>query len=107
MIPAMCSTAIYRLRGELGLSSCGAAIHWLVHHARPYLIPAPEPPTKTKSSKTCPSRKTDSVDHGSITKPACMAREDVDAPVSDFPVTSPEARFPVRATVVQASTVYV
>ena len=35
-----------------------------------------------------------------------MAREDVDAPVSDFPVTSPAARLPVRATVVQASTVF-
>ncbi|KAJ6673000.1 NITRILASE [Salix purpurea] len=106
MIPAMCSTAIYRLRGELGLSSCGAAIQWLIHHARPHLVPAPEPPTKTKSSKTCPSRKTDSVDHDSIPKPTCMAREDVDAPVSDFPVTSPAARLPVRATVVQASTVF-
>lgn len=90
MVPAMCSTAIYRLRGELGLGSCGAAIHWLVHHVRPDLIPAPEPPTKTKSSKTCPSRKTDSVDHDPIPKPAYMA---------------PAARSPVRATVVQASTV--
>lgn len=35
MIPAICSTAIYRLRGELGLNFCGAAIHWLVHHAQP------------------------------------------------------------------------
>ncbi|KAJ6745986.1 NITRILASE [Salix koriyanagi] len=75
----MCSTAIYYLRGELGLSSCGAAIHWLVHHARP----------DTKSPTTCPSHKTDSVDHDSIPKPTCMAREDVDASVSDFPVTSP------------------
>ncbi|KAJ6382458.1 hypothetical protein OIU77_030997 [Salix suchowensis] len=106
MIPAMCSTSIYRLRGELGLNSCGAAIQWLVHHARHDLIPVPEPPTKTKSSKTCPSCKTDSVDHDSIPKPACMAREDVDAPVSDFPITSPATRFPVRATVVQASTVF-
>ncbi|KAJ6330527.1 hypothetical protein OIU76_009173 [Salix suchowensis] len=93
-------------KGELGLNSCGAAIQWLVHHARHDLIPAPEPPTKTKSSKTCPSCKTDSVDHDSIPKPACMAREDVDAPVSDFPITSPATRFPVRATVVQASTVF-
>lgn len=105
MVPAMCSTAIYRLRGELGLGSCGAAIHWLVHHARPDLIPAPEPPTKTKSSKTCPSRKTDSVDHDPIPKPACMARADGDTPVSDFPATAPAERSPVRATVVQASTV--
>ncbi|KAJ6914589.1 bifunctional nitrilase/nitrile hydratase NIT4B-like isoform X2 [Populus alba x Populus x berolinensis] len=106
MVPAMCSTAIYRLRVELGLDSCGAAIHWLVHHARPDLIPAPEPPTKTKSSKTCPSRKTDSVDHDPIPKPAYMARADGDTPVSDFPATAPPAaRSPVRATVVQASTV--
>ncbi|KAG6770357.1 hypothetical protein POTOM_026035 [Populus tomentosa] len=105
MVPAMCSTAIYRLRGELGLGSCGAAIHWLVHHARPDLIPAPEPPTKTKSSKTCPSRKTDSVDHDPIPKPAYMARADGDTPVSDFPATAPAARSLVRATVVQASTV--
>ncbi|XP_034890734.1 bifunctional nitrilase/nitrile hydratase NIT4B isoform X1 [Populus alba] len=105
MVPAMCSTAIYRLRGELGLGSCGAAIHWLVHHARPDLIPAPEPPTKTKSSKTCSSRKTDSVDHDPIPKPAYMARADGDTPVSDFPATAPAARSPVRATVVQASTV--
>ncbi|KAF9680837.1 hypothetical protein SADUNF_Sadunf06G0162900 [Salix dunnii] len=35
-----------------------------------------------------------------------MAREDVDAHVSVFPVTSPTMRFPVRATVVQASTVF-
>eukprot|EP00258_Populus_trichocarpa_P012685 XP_002322807.3 bifunctional nitrilase/nitrile hydratase NIT4B [Populus trichocarpa] len=108
-MPAICSPAIYRIKDELGLGSCDEAIHWLVRHVRPDLIPAPETPTKTKSSKTGPIPKTGSVDHDSVPKPACMASPDGDMPAYDFLPTAggvPAARSPVKATVVQASTVF-
>ncbi|KAJ6778482.1 NITRILASE [Salix koriyanagi] len=83
--------------------------HWLVRHVRPDLIPVPETPIKTKSSKTRPIRETDSDDRDSIPKPACMANQMVICLLMIFSqpqVGVPAARSPVRATVVQASIVF-
>uniref|UniRef100_A0A6N2N661 CN hydrolase domain-containing protein n=1 Tax=Salix viminalis TaxID=40686 RepID=A0A6N2N661_SALVM len=86
MIPTMCSTAIYRLRAPAAQPFNGSSTM-----PDPISFPPPNHPTKTKSSRTCPSRKTDSVDHDSSkTRLHGEGR----------------SRFPVRATVVQASTVF-
>ncbi|KAJ6361888.1 hypothetical protein OIU78_002318 [Salix suchowensis] len=82
MIPAMCSTSIYR-----------SEVNWVsTPVVQPFNGSSTMPDTILNRPRLAPVAKTDSVDHDSIPKPACMAREDVDALVSDFPITSPETR---------------
>ncbi|KAJ6749994.1 hypothetical protein OIU85_000604 [Salix viminalis] len=82
-MPTICSPAIYHIKDELGLASYDKTIYWLVRHVRPDLIPIPETPIKTKSSKTCPIRKR-----------------------TPMMLGVPAARSLVRGMVVQASTVF-
>lgn len=100
-IPAICGAAIFRLKQELGLRSSGETIHWLLRQVRPELVPAnPKPPNS--------SRPLNSV-NSSVTKPLCMAYQDNNNPASHLPINpgcAPAARPLVRATVVQASTVF-
>ncbi|KAF2307682.1 hypothetical protein GH714_030792 [Hevea brasiliensis] len=99
-IPPICVPAICRLKQELGLRSDGETVQWLIHEARPQLVPATISPPHSRPSSNA-------LNH-SLPKPLCMEYLNEDKLASYLPVATAggtSAIKPVRATVVQASTV--
>ncbi|XP_021624144.1 bifunctional nitrilase/nitrile hydratase NIT4B [Manihot esculenta] len=96
-IPPICVPAIVHLKRELGLRTDGDTIQWLIHEARPQLVPPTKPPHSRPTPKAL-----------NLPKPLCMEYHSEHKLVSYIPVATAGATAvskPVRATVVQASTV--
>ncbi|OVA07094.1 Carbon-nitrogen hydrolase [Macleaya cordata] len=124
-IPASCAPGIFQLTQELGLRSDGETVHWLLEQTRPELVLQPNPklPSKTPPRLRLPPSSTD---FPSCPIPIAFAypEDSVNGKITALvPVTngsgtaamsSGEAnvasdtshRQTVRATVVQASTVF-
>ncbi|KAF5473522.1 hypothetical protein F2P56_010126 [Juglans regia] len=99
-IPITCCPGIFRLTEELGHRSDGQTIQWLLSQVRPDLVLSPN------SSLSRPGHHSASADSvpGRFDLPICTSRIDEDD--LDQKAVALLQRLTVRATVVQASTVF-
>ncbi|XP_002530518.2 bifunctional nitrilase/nitrile hydratase NIT4B [Ricinus communis] len=106
-IPPICVPAMIHLKQELGLRSDAETIHWLIHQVRPQLIDPPAKATKPPISHR--NRPSCTVLDDFALKTDCMEYLNCDKPISYPPLAVTGALIAsqrVRATVVQASTVF-
>lgn len=127
-VPAACASGLAQLTLELGLKSNGEAIHWLIEQTRPELVPPLQQPVNKKPKKLNSSDGGGNGNSNSNTvyvpNPVAFAypEDGVDGKINDLVAVGSNGagldeydeeaaaqwapRGTVRATVVQASTVF-